>query len=148
MTLVKIDLLFIDRPRPCFFAMSDPNFLRELIVVLTATIAIVFVFQKLRLPTIVGFLLTGVIIGPHGFQLVQSVGQWNWPKSGWLLLTIGRIPWRRFWVQRRVVWAGLLQVVLTTLVVLVVLSTRSVGEVGLSTDFWLEQHGHRPQNLP
>ena len=102
--------------------MSDPNFLRELVIVLTATIAIVFIFQKLRLPNIVGFLLTGVIIGPHGFQLIQSVDQVeSLAEIGVVLLlfTIGlEFSLETILsVQRRVVWAGLLQVVLTTLVV-------------------------------
>jgi CPA2 family monovalent cation:H+ antiporter-2 len=105
--------------------MSDPNFLRELVIVLTATIAIVFVFQKLRLPNIVGFLLAGVIIGPHGFQLIQSVGQVeNLAEIGVVLLlfTIGlEFSLETILsVQRRVVWAGSFQVVLTTLVVLAV----------------------------
>jgi monovalent cation:H+ antiporter-2, CPA2 family len=121
--------------------MSDLNFLRELVIVLTATIAIVFVFQKLRLPNIVGFLLTGVIIGPHGFQLIQSVDQVeSLAEIGVVLLlfTIGlEFSLETILsVQRRVVWAGLLQVVLTTLVVLAV--ARLLGasvEVGLFYGF-------------
>jgi CPA2 family monovalent cation:H+ antiporter-2 len=105
--------------------MSDATFLRELIIVLTATIAIVFVFQKLRLPTIVGFLLAGVIIGPHGFKLIQSVSQVETLAEIGVVLLLFTIGLEFsletiLSVQRRVVWAGLLQVVLTTLVVLAV----------------------------
>jgi CPA2 family monovalent cation:H+ antiporter-2 len=121
--------------------MSDPNFLRELIIVLTATIAIVFVFQKLRLPNIVGFLLTGVIIGPHGFQLIQSVDEVETLAEIGVVLLLFTIGLEFsletiLSVQRRVVWAGLLQVVLTTLVVLAV--ARLLGasvEVGLFYGF-------------
>ena len=121
--------------------MSDPNFLRQLIIVLTATIAIVFVFQKLRLPTIVGFLLAGVIIGPHGFQLIQSVDQVETLAEIGVVLLLFTIGLEFsletiLLVQRRVVWAGLLQVALTTLVVLAV--ARSLGvsvEVGLFYGF-------------
>ena len=121
--------------------MSDPSVLRELVIVLTATIAIVFVFQKLRLPNIVGFLLAGVIIGPHGFRLIQSVDQVeNLAEIGVVLLlfTIGlEFSLETILsVQRRVVWAGLLQVVMTTLVVLAV--ARLLGasvEVGLFYGF-------------
>jgi monovalent cation:H+ antiporter-2, CPA2 family len=121
--------------------MSDPHFLRELIIVLTATIAIVFIFQKLRLPTIVGFLLTGVIIGPHGFQLIQSVDQVETLAEIGVVLLLFTIGLEFsletiLSVQRRVVWAGLLQVVLTTLVVLAV--ARLLGasvEVGLFYGF-------------
>jgi monovalent cation:H+ antiporter-2, CPA2 family len=121
--------------------MSDPSVLRELVIVLTATIAIVFAFQKLRLPNIVGFLLAGVIIGPHGFQLIQSVGQVeNLAEIGVVLLlfTIGlEFSLETILsVQRRVVWAGLLQVVLTTLVVLAVACLLgSSVEVGLFYGF-------------
>jgi K+:H+ antiporter len=121
--------------------MSDPIFLRELVIVLTATIAIVFVFQKLRLPNIVGFLLAGVIIGPHGFQLIQSVGQVeNLAEIGVVLLlftiglefSLGTI----LSVQRRILWAGFLQVVLTTLIVLGVARFLGVSvEVGLFYGF-------------
>ncbi len=121
--------------------MSDPHFLRELIIVLTATIAIVLVFQKLRLPTIVGFLLAGVIIGPHGFQLIQSVGQVETLAEIGVVLLLFTIGLEFsletiFSVQRRVIWAGLLQVVLTTAVVLAV--ARLLGastEVGIFYGF-------------
>ena len=121
--------------------MSDPNFLRELVIVLTATIAIVFVFQKLRLPTIVGFLLTGVIIGPHGFQLIQSVDQVETLAEIGVVLLLFTIGLEFsletiLSVQRRVVWAGLLQVVLTTLVVLAVARLFGASvEVGLFYGF-------------
>jgi CPA2 family monovalent cation:H+ antiporter-2 len=121
--------------------MSDPNFLRQLIIVLTATIAIVFVFQKLRLPTIVGFLLAGVIIGPHGFQLIQSVDQVETLAEIGVVLLLFTIGLEFsletiLSVQRRVVWAGLLQVLLTTLVVLAVARLLRVSvEVGLFYGF-------------
>ena len=80
---------------------------------MTATIAIVFVFQKLRLPTIVGFLLTGVIIGPYGFQLIQSVDQVETLAEIGVVLLLFTIGLEFsletiLSVQRRVVWAGLL----------------------------------------
>ena len=105
--------------------MTDFYFLRQLIIVLTATISIVFVFQKLRLPAIVGFLLAGVIIGPNGFQLIQSVSQVETlAEIGVVLLlfTIGlELSFGTiFSMQRRVIWAGFLQVALTTLIVLTI----------------------------
>ena len=105
--------------------MSEPQFLRELIIVLTATIAIVFVFQKLRLPTIVGFLLAGVIIGPHGFQLIHSVSQVETLAEVGVVLLLFTIGLEFsletiFSFQRRIIGAGLLQVTLTTAVVLTV----------------------------
>jgi monovalent cation:H+ antiporter-2, CPA2 family len=113
--------------------MSDIHFLKELLIVLTATVGIVFVFQKLRLPTIVGFLLAGVIIGPHGFGLIGSASQVETlAEIGVVLLlfTIG-IEFSLesvLAVQRRVIWAGVLQVLMT------IVTVAAVAKIfGLST---------------
>lgn len=46
--------------------------LRDLVVVLAAALPIVLLFQKARLPSIVGFLIAGVVIGPHGVALIDQ----------------------------------------------------------------------------
>ena len=121
--------------------MPESNFLTQLLIVLTATIAIVFVFQKLRLPTIVGFLLAGVIIGPYGFGFVKDVGQVELlAEIGVVLLlfTIG-IEFSLeaiLSVQKRLIQAGFLQVVLTTLVVAIIARFFGVSiEVGVFYGF-------------
>jgi len=43
----------------------------DLLVILALSVAVVFLFQKLRQPVIVGFLATGVIFGPHGVGLIR-----------------------------------------------------------------------------
>jgi len=123
--------------------MSDLPFLRQLIIVLTATISIVFVFQKLRLPTIVGFLLAGVIIGPNGLQLITSLSQVETLAEIGVVLLLFSIGLEFSFetivsVQRRVIWAGLLQVGLTILLVLAL--TRFFGlsiEIGIFYGFLL-----------
>ncbi len=104
--------------------MSDINVLEQLLIVLTATLAIVFLFQKLRLPPIVGFLLAGIIIGPDGTALIQSGDQVEaLAQVGVVLLlfTIGLefslsqlLP-----LRLTMIGAGILQIVLTTLAVAV-----------------------------
>ena len=42
----------------------------DLIVIFGLSVAVVFLFQKLRQPVIVGFLATGVMFGPHGLGLI------------------------------------------------------------------------------
>lgn len=98
------------------------SFLKLLLIVLTATISIVFVFQKLRLPTIVGFLLVGLVIGPNGLALIEGSAHVEiLAEIGVaLLLFIIGIDFSLvalFSVQRRVIWAGLLQVLFTIIVV-------------------------------
>jgi CPA2 family monovalent cation:H+ antiporter-2 len=98
------------------------SFLKQLLIVLTATISIVFVFQKLRLPTVVGFLLAGLVIGPNGLGLIEGSAHVEiLAEIGVaLLLFIIGIDFSLvalFSVQPRVIWAGLLQVLITILVV-------------------------------
>jgi len=47
--------------------------LQDLVILLTFSIVIVFVLNRLKIPSILGFLLTGVIIGPHGLSLIKAV---------------------------------------------------------------------------
>jgi CPA2 family monovalent cation:H+ antiporter-2 len=49
--------------------------LRDLVVLLAATLPIVFLLQKLKVPSIVGFLIAGVLLGPHGFAAISSAEQ-------------------------------------------------------------------------
>jgi len=46
--------------------------LGEIVVVLGTSVLIIYVFQKLKLPSIVGFLLTGMLIGPSFLSLVDN----------------------------------------------------------------------------
>jgi len=51
--------------------MAQLPLLWDLLVIFALSVAVVFVFQKLRQPVIVGFLATGVIFGPHGVGLIR-----------------------------------------------------------------------------
>lgn len=50
-----------------------PAILQDLLVVLLCSVPIAFIFNRLRLPTIVGFMITGVLIGPYGLRLIRDV---------------------------------------------------------------------------
>lgn len=54
-----------------------PEFLiiQDIVVILLVSLPIIFLFKKINLPSIVGFLIAGMIIGPHGFKLIKSVDQ-------------------------------------------------------------------------
>src|SRR5918992_4065401 len=51
----------------------SPQLLQDLLVLLLASVPIAFLFNRLRLPTIVGFMITGVVIGPYGLGLIKDV---------------------------------------------------------------------------
>lgn len=48
-------------------------FLSEVVTIFALAIAVILICYKIKLPPIVGFLLTGVMAGPHGFRLLDNV---------------------------------------------------------------------------
>lgn len=112
----------------------SPPLLQDLLVLLLASVPIAFIFHRLRLPTIVGFMITGVLIGPHALGLIKDVEAIEVAEIGvaLLLFTIGlEFSLRRMLEMRRLVLlGGGLQVILTTLLVtgIVYLLGRPVNE--------------------
>jgi len=52
--------------------LTDIHILSDLLVIVAVSIAIVFVFQRLRFPSIAGFLAAGALLGPYGLNLVSD----------------------------------------------------------------------------
>ena len=52
--------------------MHAPGFLTELVLLIAMAAAGVALFERLRLPAIAGFLVTGAVLGPGGFGLVSD----------------------------------------------------------------------------
>lgn len=52
--------------------MANPSFLKEILLVLLMATAVAMVFERFRLPAILGFLLTGVLIGPQGLGILSN----------------------------------------------------------------------------
>jgi CPA2 family monovalent cation:H+ antiporter-2 len=101
---------------------AQASVFRELLVLAGVSLAIVLLFHRLRLPVVIGFIVTGVLIGPGGFGLIRDSALVNtMAEIGVVLLlfTVGL----EFSVAdlralgRRAAVAGILQVVLTTAVV-------------------------------
>jgi len=95
--------------------------LGELVIVLAASVLIIYISHKLKLPSVVGFLLTGVLIGPGGLSLVknsETVQILAEVGVVMLLFTIGLEfePSRLKQIQRSFWAGGGLQVGLTTAV--------------------------------
>lgn len=49
--------------------------LQDILILLGFSVVIVFVLKRLKLPSIIGFLLTGIVIGPYGLSLIKAVEQ-------------------------------------------------------------------------
>ena len=98
--------------------MAEGSLLRDLVILFAAALPIVVVFQRLHVPTVVGFLIAGVVIGPHGAGLIaNSTEVDNLAELGVvpLLFVVGlELSFRHLVPQRRIILtAGPLQVLLT-----------------------------------
>ncbi|NTW57924.1 MAG: hypothetical protein HGA43_02005 [Nitrospirae bacterium] len=51
---------------------TEVTILRELIILLAVSLPITFLFHKAKLPALVGFLITGVLIGPYGAAVITE----------------------------------------------------------------------------
>jgi CPA2 family monovalent cation:H+ antiporter-2 len=47
-------------------------FLKSLVIILGISAAVVFLLHRVRVPSIVGFLLAGILLGPHGFHVLKD----------------------------------------------------------------------------
>ncbi|GAB4296586.1 MAG: cation:proton antiporter [Myxococcota bacterium] len=50
-------------------------FLQDIVTIFGLSIIVLLIFNRLKIPALVGFLFTGVLTGPHGFSLVKAVEQ-------------------------------------------------------------------------
>ncbi len=95
------------------------EFLKALVIIFGFSAFVVFILGRLRIPSVVGFLVAGVILGPHGFQFIKDVHDVELlAEIGVILLmfTIGlEFSLKNFMMLRsQVLVGGLLQVIFTT----------------------------------
>ncbi|MFW5935810.1 MAG: cation:proton antiporter, partial [Candidatus Hadarchaeota archaeon] len=69
----------------------DIALLQQIIIIFGLSVVVVYTFNRLRLPTIVGFILTGVLVGPYGLELIKMSQVESLAELGVILLlfTIG-----------------------------------------------------------
>jgi len=53
--------------------MSEYAFLQTLVIIFGTSALVVFVLNRIKVPSIVGFLVAGMLIGPHGFGLIKDI---------------------------------------------------------------------------
>ncbi|GJL54987.1 MAG: sodium/hydrogen exchanger [Nitrospirales bacterium] len=52
--------------------MPEHSILQDVLIIFSVSIGVVFLFQKLRLPSIAGFLVAGTLVGPYGLNLISD----------------------------------------------------------------------------
>lgn len=53
----------------------DLPLLKDILILMAFAVVIVFLLQRLKLPSIIGFLITGIVIGPYALSLIKNVEQ-------------------------------------------------------------------------
>jgi len=53
--------------------MHEFDFLRELVIISTAALVIVFVFQRLKVPSVIGLIVTGIVLGQSGLKVIEDI---------------------------------------------------------------------------
>lgn len=88
------------------------------LVVLACALAVLLIGRKFRIPFIIGYFLTGIIVGPHGLGLIAEAEVSMLAELGVILLmfTIGlEISLKNLLAMKKIVLiGGMLQLVLTT----------------------------------
>ncbi len=107
--------------------MMDLALLKDIVIIFVLSVAVLFLFHRLRAPTIVGFLLTGILAGPQGLGLVEASEQVAvLAEIGVVLLlfSVGiEVSLKDLLKMKKyVLFGGSVQVILTILVVYAILS--------------------------
>jgi CPA2 family monovalent cation:H+ antiporter-2 len=94
---------------------------KDVLVIFSLAIGVLLICQRLNLPSVVGFLFTGILAGPYGFRLISAIHEVEiLAEIGVVLLlfTIGvEFSLKEFMrMKKSVVLGGSLQVILTFLV--------------------------------
>jgi len=96
------------------------HILSDIVVILALASVVLVLAHRLRIPPILGFIITGVLIGPYGLELVSATDKVEMMAEVGvvlLLFTIGlEISFKSLWHMRRIVFGGGgIQVLLTAL---------------------------------
>jgi CPA2 family monovalent cation:H+ antiporter-2 len=55
----------------------ETHLLNDILIIFGLSVVVLFFCHRIHVPTIVGFLLTGVLVGPYGFGLIEAVRDVN-----------------------------------------------------------------------
>ncbi|MEA1869808.1 MAG: cation:proton antiporter [Euryarchaeota archaeon] len=99
--------------------------LNDIVIIFGLSIAVLFIFHLIRVPAIVGFLLTGILAGPHGLGLVHGVHEVEVLAEIGVVLLLFAIGLEfslkhMSQIKRSILLGGSLQVLLTIVAVFVI----------------------------
>jgi CPA2 family monovalent cation:H+ antiporter-2 len=110
--------------------------LSDIVIIFGLSVLVVFAFNRLRIPAVVGFLLTGVLAGPYGLALIKAVHEVEILAEVGVVLLLFSIGMEfslaaLMRIKKSVLLGGSFQVLLTVMITFVLSSLhigRTVGE--------------------
>ncbi len=101
--------------------MQEFTIIKDIVIILLVSLPIIFLLNRVKLPSILGFLVAGIIIGPYGFELISNLKEINlMAEIGVILLlfTIGlEVSLDKLLRMRKVLfYAGILQILITIVI--------------------------------
>lgn len=98
--------------------------IQDILLVLGGSVVVVYLFQRITLPAVLGYLVTGVLIGPYGFNLVHELdptGMLPQIEVSLLFFVIGvELSFQELLTNWKTVFlAGMIQSILSILVVFI-----------------------------
>lgn len=99
--------------------------LKDIVIIFSLSTLVNLVFTKIKLPTIIGYLLTGIIAGPYALAIIQSLKEIELMAEIGIILLLFSIGLEfslnhLLKIRKIVFWGGLLQLSATTLVTMVI----------------------------
>lgn len=101
--------------------------LKDVIIIFALSIVVIFLFHRIKVPAIIGFLLTGILAGPDGFRLISSQHDIEILAEIGVILLLFAIGIefsikKLLEIKKTVLLGGSLQVVITGLLVMLIVS--------------------------
>jgi CPA2 family monovalent cation:H+ antiporter-2 len=101
--------------------MTQFTIIKDIVLILLVSLPIVYIFRKINLPGIAGFLIAGMIIGPYGFHLISDTSDIRIMAEVGVILLLFVIglevkPGSLYKIKKLLLWSGGLQLFLTVLI--------------------------------
>ena len=101
--------------------MNQLTIIKDIVLILLVSLPIVYIFRKINLPGITGFLIAGMIIGPYGFHLISDTSDIRMMAEVGVILLLFVIglevkPGSLYKIKKLLLWSGGLQLSLTVII--------------------------------
>lgn len=99
--------------------------LKDIVIIFSLSTFVNLVFTKIKVPTIIGYLITGIIAGPHALALIQSNKEIELMAEIGIILLLFSIGLEfslnhLLKIRKIVFWGGLLQLATTSLITMII----------------------------